>query len=1035
VRVLGELTVDGTDLSRVDRKARSLLQLLALARGRPVGADQLIDSLWGDRPPSRPADQLAVLVSRLRRELGKERVVRTDAGYRLDADWIDLTELEAVVTEVERRREAGELAGAVAAARVGLALVRGPVVPPAQDGWAGAELTTAERLVQRSRRVAATTLLDAGHWMDALELAAADSAADPLDEEAVRVVMRAQTLGGRPALALAAYAELRTTLADQLGVDPARETDALHTAILRGELLAAPMRVGPDLVGRGSQLAHLDTLAERTARDRSPGTVVVTGEAGMGKTTLLTSWASSRRELGDIVLDGTCGPLDRSAPLDVVLSAISAHLRGSADPEAALGPEAAFLSTLVGIGSVDQAPASPDPSLGPATLYAAVSAVLARIAGDRWATLVIDDAQLAGQGLADWVAYVARRPLPLLVVLGTRPAEGPELPTTDRVALGPLDREQVAAIVGEGRADELYRRTGGHPLFLAQLAEAPPGELPASLVASVMARCEQLGDQRGGAGEVVRTAAVLGGDLDIDLLAGVLGRESTLGVLADAELAVRHGLLVDDAGRLRFRHDLVRDALVSGTTTQRAVLLHREAGRALARRPGADPLEVAEHAQLGGDADLAASALRDAAARAAQRFDHASAESLLDRSLALADDDDTRVLRAKVRLRRERYGDAEADVLDARGAGAERWETAAWIAYYDRRFEDASRYADEGSRAADARTSNRCLIASGRILHARGELALAGDRLEEALATGDEPRIEAATWLGVLRAHQSRPTDALRMLRPVARPGTDADHTAAALHAMLFSGHAFAVAGQPREAMAAFADYTAEVERRDVPRFVGRGVNFGGWVLRNLGATSEGLDSHQEALALADDAGFPEMTVAALEDLAEERIRARDPDAAAALLDRARSALADDLVFGWRLAMKLALLDAQVRLLAGDAEEALRTADALAVSARQMGVPRYETCATLVAHRARRALAVPVDPEHAWQDLAAVERAVGIEAWWWAGETGAALGQPRWLDRAEQLAASLAGAAGQHGDVLRAEAERRLADWRALSVR
>ncbi len=376
-------------------------------------------------------------------------------------------------------------------------------------------------------------------------------------------------------------------------------------------------------------------------------------------------------------------------------------------------------------------------------------------------------------------------------------------------------------------------------------------------------------------------------------------------------------------------------------------------------------------------------------------------------------------------------------MIAATQAGDLRWEVGAWAAYFDRRFDDAIRYAEDGAlAAADETTTTRCLVASGRVLHARGDLDSARDRLSQAMgsATGEE-RLEAAAWLGVLHAHRSRPDRAIELLRPVTRPGVGADHTAAMLHATLFTGHALAVAGRASEALTCFADYTAEVARRDVPRFAGRGVNFGGWVLRSLGATSAGIDAHQEALAVAEDVGFPEMLVAALEDLAEERIRAEDPDAAAVLLDRARPALAGDLVFGWRLAMKLDLLDAQVQLLRGAPEEALRTAERLRDAAAASGVPRYETCARLVAHRARAALGEAPDAEGSWQDLADLERAVGIEAWWWAGRTGADLGDPRWTERSEALAADLARRSGDHADTLRAEADRRLTEWRAVGAR
>ncbi|WP_141006269.1 ATP-binding protein [Nocardioides humi] len=1022
VRVLGELTVDGFDIAALDRKARGLLLLLALAGGRPVPVDAAVDALWGDSPPSRPGDQVAVLASRVRRLLGRDRVERTDGGYRLRADWTDLTELDAVVHEAERRHGDGETGGAAAAARAALALLRGPVpAVRAEAAWASAEHAAATRLVQRARRVAAAGLLAAGEWRDALELASADLVADPLDEAAARTAMRAHAAAGRPAQALTVYADLRATLADELGTDPAAETAELHTAILRGDLpVVRPAPRVPALVGRDSQVAHLDSLVGRAGAEGTPRVALVAGEAGIGKTTLLTSWAAARRTAGDRVLLGTCGPLDRAAPLDVVLSALAAHLR-DADREPLLG-------------ITDHATRSVDPALGPSVLYAAVTRALARIAEDagRPVVLVVDDAHLAGPTLADWLAYLARRPLPVVVVLGARPDEGTPLPATDHVGLGPLDRAHVAALVGERRADELHARSGGHPLFLAELATVPSGELPETLVAAVTARCDQLGS----AGELVRTAAVLGGDLDIDLLAGVLGR-STLDVLTDAERAVRGGLLVEASGRLRFRHDLVRTALVSGTTAGRTALLHREAGRALARRPDADPAAVAEHARLGGDRDLAARWLRTAAERAAERFDHATAEELLDQSLALAPDDASLLARARVRIRRRRYRDAEADALAAADAGPMRWETAAWAAYFDRRFDDAASYADDGALAAeDAASRTRCLVASGRILHARGELGVAGERLDAALAdaTGAD-RLEAAAWRGVLHAHRSEVDAALALLRPATRPGVGVVHTPASLHAQLFTGHTLAVAGRAAEALACFDGYTAEVARRDVPRFAGRGVNFGGWVLRNLGAVPAGVDAHEEAVAAAvDGVVIPEVLVAGLEDLAEARIRAGDADEAAALLEKASGALVGDLVFGWRLAMKRQLLLAQVHLLREEPEAALSVALALAAAAARGGVPRYDACASLLAHRARHALGEPVDPAAAWRDLGRVERAVGIEAWWWAGSTGAALGDERWLGRSAELVAGLADAAGRHADVLRDAAGRQLDRWQATVV-
>lgn len=1035
VRVLGDFSIDGVDVRTLaDRKARLMLRWLALARGRPVTAAALVDALWGSAPPARPGDQVAVLASRLRRELGRDAIEHGDHGYRLQYDWLDLDELAQVLAEAEQRRANGNVSGAVAASRIALALVRGALPDPGTDAdWVRADQAAAERLVHRARQVAASALLDNGDWLDALDLASAALQANPYDEDAVRVAMRANVLGGRPALALAAYAELQGVLADDLGTDPAPETSALHIAVLRGEL-AEPRPTAPRtpvrLVGRTSQLDHLDALAARLTEGRVR-VALVTGEAGIGKTTLLRAWSDACADAGRTVLFATCGPLERSAPLDVLLVAIGDHLRRSDDAATLLGEDAALLSPLLGSAAAaapDRGPTTPvDPVLGAASLYAAITGVLGRIAGEQGAILVIDDVHLAGSALTEWLEFTLRRPLRLLVVAGTRPTERGPLTAGDIVNVGPLDRAATAELVGVDRADDLFARSAGNPLFLTELARTPQDQLPPSLVEAVGRACDQLGEPAA----LVRTAAVLGTDLDIDLLASVVGRPA-LAVLTDIELAEAHQLLVEESGRYRFRHDLVREALAAGTSPARVALLHREAATALGRRPDADPLTVADHARLGGDLQVAARALRMAAARAAERFDHETAENLLDQSLGLAADDAALLARARVRIRRERYADAERDVAAATTSGAEGSEVAAWAAYFDRRFDDAVRHARDGELAAeDVALRGRCLMVGGRTLHARGDLVAAEARLSEAAGTATGPdRLTAAAWWGVLMSHRSQTDRAIELLRPATQPTVDVDQTSALLHALLFTGHAHALAGRPAPALDALRRYTVEVDRRQVPRFAGRGVNFSGWVLRNVGATEAARQAHEEAWDCTGGVGTDEMRIAVLEDLAEDRLLAEDPDGARELLAEAARGLDGDLVFGWRLGMKHAVLRSRAALLTDAAAEALEIAEELRADADRIGVPRYGSVARLLVHQARSTLGEPVDPEVAWRDLAAVEGAVALEAWWWAGETGAALGQPRWLDRAELLASTLAGASGPHGDSLRAEADRRLAGWR-----
>jgi hypothetical protein len=1050
LRVLSDFGVDGVEPQALgSRKGRLALCVLALAEGQVVPADVLVDTLWGDAPPAQPEDQLAVLVSRLRSVLGRDRIQHRDRGYLLVCDWLDASELAALTEEMDRRRGAGNVLGAAAAARVALSLLRGYGLPSVPGEWAQLRLAGLDRLAGRARRVAATALFEAGDWMAAADAATAAVAADGYDEESLRVLLRAYVAGGQVAAALAAYAQARERLAAELGTDPSPQTVALYTEILRGAVPAAPpvaARRPAGLVGRDDELAYLDTVAGR-ARAGPTELVIVDGEAGIGKTALLRAWAAQRAAAGDTVLLASCGQLDRAMPLDALLGALSALLRRLGPDAAAdlLGPDAVTLTAL--LGSPPEGPAGSRPAvnagteqiladsmLGPAVLYAALVRVVARLAQQGPLVVVIDDAHLAGHALANWLSFARRENMPAVVVAAVRSGEGPPLPATASVHLGLLGREAAAELVGPSRADELYERSKGHPLFLTELAShGARAELPASLVESVSARCDELGR----AGAMLRAAAVIGPELDVELLAALLGRPA-VDLLDDAERAAGQQLLAADGGTFRFQHELVREALAASATVGRAALLHRQAGRVLARQPYADPAMVAYHARLGGDLVLAARSLRTAAERAAERFDHAAAEALLDDALALHPEPEAWLERARVRTRRRRYAQALADVELAATAGAAALEVGAWACYFDRRFAQAAQFAADGAlAAADPATRSRCLAVGGRTRHAAGDLAQAELLLGEAFALAEgTDRVTAAAWLGVLRAHQSKTADALALLRPAARAQEGVAHTAATLHSLLFTGHAHAVAGRPALALDAFARYTAEVDRRQVPRFGGRAVNFAGWVLRSLGAAGPAHDRHLQALELGQAGqGIPELAIAALQDLAEECVQAGDADGARARLTQARTLLTGDLVFGWRLELKHQLITGRLALLRGDPEAALTVASELETRAAALGVPRYVSVARVLAHRARRALRLPVDLDAVAADLDLVEGSVAVEAWWWTGEAAADFAVPAWLDVAADRAERLARQAGEHADTLRRAAARRLDDWRAVSGR
>ena len=248
IRLLGGLDVEGIALRDLgSRKSRTLIKVLALGRGAAVSTDRIVDALWaeGNDLPERPVDQVGVLVSRLRRVLGSDRFTRTDAGWALHVDWLDLDELADQVGQATAFLRAGRTDEARAAAGAALALGRGELLAEGPDApWAVAERTAAARLAHQARSVRAEAAMLSGDFAEAVGLAETLMGDDPYDEGALRLIMRAHAATGSPAAALAAYAKVRAVLGDELGVSPSPETEALHEAILLADPTGAAVSIG-----------------------------------------------------------------------------------------------------------------------------------------------------------------------------------------------------------------------------------------------------------------------------------------------------------------------------------------------------------------------------------------------------------------------------------------------------------------------------------------------------------------------------------------------------------------------------------------------------------------------------------------------------------------------------------------------------------------------------------------------------------------------------------------------------------------------
>jgi DNA-binding SARP family transcriptional activator len=221
-----------------NRQARRLLALLAIQPGRLVAVNRIVEVLWADGVPRHPVANVATLVSRLRAALGGG-IVRGDrrGGYRLGAGVrVDLHHAADLVVRAEALLGAGETARALVTGRLGLAaLEESPVLTDERDSeWVQPARRLQDHMLRRARHVVANAALAAGDPGGAVLAAEAAVAADPFDEAAHRILISAHHARGDTVSALLAYERLRATLAEELGIDPARATRDLHRAILRG---------------------------------------------------------------------------------------------------------------------------------------------------------------------------------------------------------------------------------------------------------------------------------------------------------------------------------------------------------------------------------------------------------------------------------------------------------------------------------------------------------------------------------------------------------------------------------------------------------------------------------------------------------------------------------------------------------------------------------------------------------------------------------------------------------------------------------
>jgi DNA-binding SARP family transcriptional activator len=684
-KILGSLVLE-SDTGPVDvagQKRRALLLRLLVSANHPVSDDRLVEDLWEGTPSVGAVSTLASHISFLRQAVGRERIARRSGGYALVVDdWaVDAACFEREGDAGRRALAAGDASAAIRLFTRALERWNGPaLLDVGHMAWARNEVARLEELRLMSYEGLLDSRLGVGEHQQLIAMSE-DLVSDyPFRERLWGQLMIALYRSGRQADALRAYQRLRTMLRDELGLEPTTAMASLESAILRQDpdldwlgqsaidfatgndgspgaegsrpgpmVLPRRLDVRPDvgLVGRDAHVQSMMSAIKRVAADEGHEIILISGEAGQGKTALVAEVAQRANDDGACVLFGHCEE-GLAGPYQLFAEALS-HFVSHASEDQLVSYVERYGSELARLvpGLADRIPDLPptritDADTQRSMLFSAVVGLFVVMSRHRHVVVVLEDLQWADQGSLLLLRHVASAGESMqILVLGTyRDSELSLAPPlvealgalwrergTSQIELTGLDRTGVVSFMectvgqqlddaGLRIADAIHEQTDGNPFFVNELlrhlaqTEAHlteswvagdirlPTTLPRSIRDVISARLVRMGPE---VQRVLPVAAVIGRDFDVGLLshAARMPMEALLVVLEHAATAALVDEAPDSSGTYSFTHALIQHTLYEELGPNRRAQAHLTVAESLEVLGGGRPRyrvgELARH--------------------------------------------------------------------------------------------------------------------------------------------------------------------------------------------------------------------------------------------------------------------------------------------------------------------------------------------------------------------------------------------------------------------------------------------------------